>query len=130
MLVGPVNVTCPNKTDGMCVTHQLSVRRKKWQSRTPDEKRGVADRKKYIIDRFRKKTGLLLDTPKQGGGNTNDGNSAMSLRCNSKDVAITSEITGVNHRLIERFYVILRTLTSGFEIDVKEFKNCCDETTD
>ncbi|XP_023211294.1 zinc finger protein 567-like, partial [Centruroides sculpturatus] len=45
---------------------------KKWQVRETEEKESLSTRKKNIINTFRTETGLLLDTPKQGGGNTND----------------------------------------------------------
>ena len=49
---------------------------KKWQARTQEEKDKMNARKKLIIERFRKEYGILVDQPKQGSGNTNDGNTA------------------------------------------------------
>lgn len=50
-----------------CILHigyRMDV--KKWQCRNSGDKSLVEQRKKNIIDSFRKRTGLLLDTPKQG----------------------------------------------------------------
>jgi hypothetical protein len=109
-----------------CILHiacRLDV--KKWQCRKPEEKQSVTNRKKCIIDKFRSETGLLLDTPKQGGGNTINGNSDRRF---FKDAAVASSITGVDQNLIERFYIILRTLSCGYEINIPAFKDYCDET--
>lgn len=109
-----------------CVLHiayRLEVQ--KWQCRKTEEKQNVAARKLTIINRFRTETGLLLDTPKQGGGNTNDGNSARRF---FKNTRVSSEITGIDESLIKRFYVILRTLTCGYDINVDTFKKYCEET--
>lgn len=48
----------------------------KWQARTAEDKKRVSDRKAHIQNEFRKTLGLNIDAPKQGSGNTNDGNSA------------------------------------------------------
>ena len=51
---------------------------KKFMKKTKEEKNSVADRKKHIQDQFRKKLSLIVDVPKQGFGNTNDGNTART----------------------------------------------------
>ncbi|XP_071643031.1 uncharacterized protein [Temnothorax longispinosus] len=63
--------------------------------------------------------GLLVDIPKQGGsGTTNDGNTARRF---FEDPITSSNITGIDIRLIEQFAVILKTLSSGFEINSEAF---------
>lgn len=62
---------------------------------------------------------LLVDIPKQGGsGTTNDGNTARRF---FEDPKTSSEITGIDVRLIEALAVLLKSLSSGFEIDSKAF---------
>jgi len=68
---------------------------------------------------------MLLDTPKQGGGNTNDGNSARRF---FRDVDTTSNITGIDRRLVERISIILRVLSSGYSINLSMFETYVEET--
>ena len=58
------------------IAYRLEI--KKWQAPGDNDKSIVACRKKIIIDQFRARTGLLVDMPKQGGGNSNDGNTYSS----------------------------------------------------
>ena len=44
--------------------------------------------------------GLVVDQPKQGGGNSNDGNTARKF---FKNPSLVSQITGIDKKLIERF---------------------------
>lgn len=91
-----------------------------WQARGPENKAKVAEVKKNIQQRFRKDMGLLVDMPTQQGGNTNDGNTSRRFfRAAEK----SSEITGVNKELIERFHIILETLGSGYPIDEDAFES-------
>lgn len=69
--------------------------------------------------------GLNVDQPKQGFGNTNDGNMARRFFKNSD---ITASITGLDEALIKRFRVILQCLSSGYEIDVEKFNEYTFET--
>lgn len=109
-----------------CVLHiAYRLNFKKWQARTEEEKTKLKAKKKFIIDKFRSETGMLLDTPKQGGGNTNDGNSARRF---FKNTDISSRITGINKELIDRFSVILRTITCDYEIQNDKFEKYCNET--
>lgn len=80
-------------------------------------------RKKFIIDKFRSKTGILLDTPKQGGGNTKDRNSARRF---FKKTDISSSMTSISKELIDRFSVILRTITCDYEIQYDKFEEYND----
>lgn len=54
--------------------------------------------------------GLLVDVPKQGGGNTN-----------------ASEITDVNKTLLDRFSIILTVLSCGFEIEKENFRQYAED---
>lgn len=58
---------------------------------TPEEKRMGAERKALIQTELKKRLGFLVDAPKQGSGNTNDGN--MSRRF-FNEIEIVSEVTG------------------------------------
>lgn len=40
---------------------------KKWQVRSEDEKRQVADKKSFVQNEFRCKLGLIVDKPRSGG---------------------------------------------------------------
>lgn len=89
-----------------------------------EEKQKVEERKREIQRKFKIRTGLNVDKPKQGFGNTNDGNTARAFFSNAK---VTSEITGVDQDIIERFGNILGALSSGFEIDPDAYENYCME---
>lgn len=65
--------------------------------------------------------------PKQGSGNTNDGNTARRFFENS---AVTSQITGIDENLIVRFSTLLKAINSGFEIDSSKFGEYCKEIAD
>lgn len=88
------------------------------------EKVSFAQRKREIQDKF-KQIGLIVDRPKQGGGNTNDGNTARRF---FKDPIKSAEITGVNENLIRRFGVILQTLSCFYEININAFANYVEDT--
>ncbi|XP_029053996.2 uncharacterized protein LOC114881388 [Osmia bicornis bicornis] len=62
--------------------------------------------------------GLLVDMPKQGYGNSNDGNTSRRF---FKKPEISARITGVDIRLIRRFKVILEVISSGHKINVEKF---------
>lgn len=100
------------------IAYKLEI--KKWRAGGQNEKDNVASGKKQIIDRCRSETGLLIDTPKQGAGGTNDGNTARRFFQNSM---VSSDITGVDEELIERFNVILQVLASSFEIKHPAFED-------
>lgn len=99
---------------------------KKWQVRSDDEKRQVADRKSYVQNEFRRRLGLIVDKPRSGGsGTSNDGNTARKFFSHS---AVSAEITGLNKDLIERCSTILQALSSGFNIDSDKFNEYSLET--
>lgn len=99
---------------------------KKWQAKG-ENKEIFENTKKRIQNEFKSKLGLIIDKPKQGYGSSNDGNTARRFFINFK---ISSEITGINVILIEKFYTILCVLASGREIDSNKFGDLIDETRD
>ena len=70
---------------------------------------------------------MIIDTPKQGFGNTNDGNTARRFFA---DTVLTAEITKVDYELIRRFKVILNALSSTREIDPDKFHKYASDTAD
>lgn len=106
------------------ISYKLEI--KKWQARSEFEKKSVEKRKQMIQQEFRSQLNLLVDKVQPGGsGTSNDGNTARKF---FKYYEKASEITGINKILIYRCGVILRVMSSGFEIDSAAFKNYCSET--
>lgn len=66
-----------------------------------------------------------MDKPKPGFGSTNDGNTARRFFGNPE---LSAQITELDVTIIKHFNVLLRTLSSGFVINLGEFKKLCDET--
>lgn len=62
--------------------------------------------------------GLVVDQPKQGGGNSNDGNTAIKF---FENLEIVSENTSLEFTLLIRFSNILRALASEHYINVNLF---------
>lgn len=98
-----------------------------WQARGNEAKKRVEEKKNYIQNRLRTEMGLLVDIPKQGGGNTNDGNSARKF---FKDPEKSANIIGIDVELVKRFAIILSTLSSGYSIKTDKFKSYCFETAE
>ena len=70
--------------------------------------------------------GFFTDCPKNGGsGRSNHGNTS---RCAFVGNEQTAEILGIDYNLKFRFYIILVTLSSGYEIDCLKFKDYCFDT--
>lgn len=93
------------------ISYRLDIRQ--WQTRGTHAKESVKNRKAFITERFYAEmgwVGLVVDQPKQGGGNSNDGNTARKFFENPAKVAI---ITGLDEYLIKRFSNILSALASG-----------------
>ncbi|KAF2897853.1 hypothetical protein ILUMI_08324 [Ignelater luminosus] len=65
--------------------------------------------------------------PKQQSGNTNDGNTARKFFRNAEKSA---EITGVNVKLIKRFYIILESINCGFPINLDQSEKYAQKTRD
>lgn len=81
--------------------------------------------KEHIQKEFREKLALLVDIPKAGFGNTNDGNTSRRF-FNCPEEAAT--ITGIELPLIQKFKTILEVLSSGFEIDLTNFSKFTMDT--
>lgn len=90
----------------------------KWSATTAENKNLRTQKKTYVQKKFREELGLNIDKPKQGSGNTNDGNTARRFFQNYN---CTAEITGVDEELIKRFYVLLQVMSSGKRINAKKF---------
>lgn len=97
----------------------------KWQVRLETEKDVIKNRKREIQEKFKVELGLIVDVPKPGYGSSNDGNTSRRFFANAK---VSSEITGVDLNLIERFGVILEVISSGYKINVERFSEYCRET--
>lgn len=91
---------------------------KKWQLRSENDKGIVKNKKVEIQTKFREQMGLLVDVPKAGFGNTNDGNTSRRFFANP---GIAAEITGVDLNLIKRLKVILEVISSSYKVDLKKF---------
>ena len=64
--------------------------------------------------------------PKQGFGNTNDGNTARRAFEQSKTF---SEITGVDVDIISRLKTVLKAVCSEYDLDSSSFQLYCNDTT-
>lgn len=98
---------------------------KKWRVQSQEEKDLVKAEKKRIQEDFRLKMGLIVDVPKEGFGNTNDGNTSRRFFA---DPNLAAEITGINANLIFRFKVILEAISSGHRIDIDKFSEYAMDT--
>ncbi|KAK5640044.1 hypothetical protein RI129_010855 [Pyrocoelia pectoralis] len=105
------------------ISYRLEI--KHWQIRGEQNKAKMALKKQEVIDQFRRKMGLLVDMPKQGFGNTNDGNTARRF---FENTALSSEITGIDERLIKRFSNILCALFCGYALNEEGFDSYAMET--
>lgn len=109
-----------------CLLHlSYKLPLKTWQARGREAKEIVSQRKSFIQSEFKKKLSLLVDKPKPGFGSTNDGNTARRFFQNAETSA---EITGINLKIIKRFYIILQTISSGYKINVEKFQAYTRET--
>lgn len=61
------------------------------QISTPEHKKLAAERKLMIQKALKEELGFLVDAPKQGSGNTNDGNMSRKFFDN---IDVVSEVTG------------------------------------
>lgn len=105
------------------ISYRLDL--KKWQVRGDDDKACMKQRSNVIRKELKDRMGLIVDKPKPGFGNSNDGNTARRFFSNAE---LTGEITGLDVTLIKRFHVILRTLSSGYDINCSDFEKYCRET--
>jgi hypothetical protein len=105
------------------ISYRLQI--KKWHARGEDQRK-VQNKKETIQDLFKKEMGLLVDKVKGGrGGTSHDGNTATRFFKNYRESA---RITGVNADLIRRFYVILQSISLGFEVNIEEFDKYTKDT--
>lgn len=104
------------------IAYRLDI--KVWQVRGNVNKDALKKRKEAIIKKF-KTIGLIIDKVKPGFGTSNDGNTARRF---FKDCKTTAEITGLDEALIQRLSVILKVLSSEFEINPDKFQEYCAET--
>lgn len=106
-----------------CLLHvAYKLDTKRWPAKGQD-KSIEKSRKLLIQKKFREEMGLLVDIPKQGGGNTNDGNTARFF----ENAFLSAIITGIEENIIQRFNIILKTICSGHKINCDAFKNYCLE---
>lgn len=85
----------------------------------------IDETKKDIQTRFKNKLSLIVDKPKPGFGNSNNGNVARKFFQNFK---VSSSITNIDEELIRRIYMILQTISSGFQISIEKFQQYCLDT--
>lgn len=78
--------------------------------------------KKRIQEEFKTQTGLNIDKPLSGYGNTNDGNTARRF---FKNYEITSKITGIDMELLRRINIILMAINSKHKINPEKFGKYC-----
>ena len=89
----------------MHVSYKLEIR--KYYARTPEEKIIVEETKKAVKKQLREELSILVDTPKQGSGTTNTGNTARRA---FEAANVFSRITGVNEDTIIRLRTILKAV--------------------
>lgn len=110
-----------------CILHiayRLPI--KKWQVRGAD-KSVLQETKLKIQQKLRTEMGLLVDIPKPGSGNTNNGNTARKF---FKQPKLAALLTGVSEEIISRFSVILRTMACGYKVNTHAFKMYCWQTAE
>ena len=71
--------------------------------------------------------GLKVDEPKQGAGNTNDGNTARRAFQDEKTFA---DICGLDESLVHRFHIILIAISCKLPLDSEKFGAYCRETAE
>lgn len=105
------------------IAYKLPV--KKWQLRTENDKQIVQQKKLEIQEAFRTQLGLIVDVPKAGFGNSNDGNTSRRF---FKDHELSATILGIDSVLVYRLKVILEAISSGHKIDTEKFGSFCWDT--
>lgn len=83
--------------------------------------------KKTYQDQLRCQLGLIVDKPKPGFGSSNDGNTARTFFLNS---VVVANICQIDIRLIQRFHIILQTLSCIYDIDSAKFGSYATETAE
>lgn len=108
-----------------CLHVAYKLECKAWQARSAEDKESVKKRQANIQSGFRSRMGLIIDKPKHGYGNTNDGNTARKFFEKTEESAL---ITGIDKTLIERFHVILQTMSCGHAVNVVNFEKYAIDT--
>lgn len=109
-----------------CLLHlAYKLEIKQWQARKDEHKKIVDEKKKQIQKQFRERLGLIVDKPKPGFGNSNDGNTARRFFENAE---ISADITKVDVILIKKIHIILIVVASGHEVDCAKFREFAHET--
>ena len=97
------------------------------ENEATDKKEAEKRRKLEIQKEFREQLGLIIDTPKQGFGNTNDGNTSRRF---FENPGVTSAITRVDEELLKKLQVILNALSSMESINIDKFNEYTKSTSD
>lgn len=105
------------------LSYRLDIKKK--IVRDAEDKQMLALKKAEIQNQFKNQLGLIVDQPKQGFGNTNDGNTARRF---FKHYSVSATITGLDETIIRRFGIILQVLSSGYEIDIPKFEKYVSDT--
>ena len=100
---------------------------KKFQACTTKEKQSVIRMKDLIKRRCREELSLVVDSPRQGCGNSNTGNTARRALGSAE---IFGDIIGVDKDIIIRLRNILQAVCSGFPLDIERFKAYCFATSE
>ena len=123
--LGMSNLHCWIKCFEFILHLGYKIENQKFQARTEKEKPSVNLRKNLIKSKFREKLNLIVDQPKVGFGNSNNGNNSRKAFENSE---IFSEITGVDIEVIKRMHIVLITISCGYHIDTDQFEVYCTDT--
>ena len=102
---------CTQESDFLNPCYKIPI--KKWQARTEEDKKIVAETKQKVQNVFKDELGLLVDIPKAGFGNINDGNTSGRF---FGDPLTASRITGVDINLIKKCNVILEAIQVGIKL--------------
>ena len=89
----------------------------KWQNPSADQAK-VSAKKKLIHNRFKAELGLGVDEPKEGAGNTNDGNTGQ--RTFGQEEKFT-KIHDRDESLMHRFHMILVAISCKHPMDPNKF---------
>lgn len=76
---------------------------------------------------FKERTGLIIDKPKPGFGLSNDGNTARRF---FENIQITSEITGLDSEVIERFSNIMAAISCNRIVPYTKFETYSMKTAE
>lgn len=107
------------------ISYRIDI--KKWRVSSEQDKVLLASKKKDVHDKFKSEMGLKVDEPKQGSGNSNDGNTARRA---FKDEDCFADICGLDKSLIHRLHMILIAISSKLPLDSEKFGKYCIETAE